>query len=100
MIDIEWVREISGDPGAELLEASDYKVVLAIKSRSGGRLEEDVSARNIIKISDAYIVEDDDNPDDWLMGKYDQSSKKIICKGYYGELESVLEGLRATSTRS
>jgi len=90
--DINWVRNYSKQPDAEFIPIERYKVLIGTFNPNTGKEEfEVINPLRVLSIGGLYLVECDDDSDNWAMG--DMVDGYIKCWAFYGGLKIAIDGL-------
>jgi hypothetical protein len=89
--DIARIRSESGDENAHFLDRQVQASIYA-RHEEGRSVYEPLRVRRALSVGGLFLVEAEDEPDDWYMGQIAKDGT-IQCWGRYGTLRDAIHGL-------
>jgi len=90
--DIARIRSESGDEKAHFVDGPVQASVYT-RQKDGQSVYEALRVRRALAVGGLFLLEAEDEPDNWYMGQMAKDGAVIECWGTYGTLRDAIRGL-------
>jgi len=90
--DIARIRAESGDEKAHFVDGP-VKASIYARQEDGRSVDEPLRVRRALAVGGLFLIEAEDEPDNWYMGQMAKDGGSIECWGQYGPLLDAIRGL-------